>query len=100
MGHLGKSVFSFGFKRMGFFAAGFVLGGMVAASAAEGGAGRKTAVSLVNKGLKLKDSVTYSLSAMKENVVDIVAEAKAMDEVSSDTQEVETCVVVPEESGC
>ena len=102
-GHFGRSVGFFGLRRLGFFAAGFVLGGIVASAASDNASGRKVAVGLVNKGLKLKDSVTYSLSSMKDNVIDIVAEAKAMDEVCADTAEtkdVEVCAVVPEESNC
>ena len=33
----------------------------------------------MNKGIKLKETVAYSLESMKENVDDIIAEAKEMD---------------------
>lgn len=68
-----------GMKKAALIAAGFALGGAVCA-AASGGRGRRACVSLVNKAIKLKETVGYSLESMKESVDDIVAEAKAMDE--------------------
>ncbi|MDL2264249.1 DUF6110 family protein [Synergistaceae bacterium OttesenSCG-928-I11] len=68
-----------GMKRAALIAAGFVLGG-AAFAAINSGKARKGCVSLVNKAIKLKESVAYSLESMKENVDDIVAEAKAMDD--------------------
>ena len=68
-----------GMKRAALIAAGFVLGGATYA-AVSSGAGRRACVSLVNKAIKLKETVAYSLESMKEGMDDIVAEAKAMDE--------------------
>lgn len=67
-----------GKQRALFLAAGFVLGG-AACALATSGTGRKICVSLVNKGIKLKETVAYSLESMKENLDDIIAEAKEMD---------------------
>ena len=69
-----------GMKRAALIAAGFVLGGATYV-AVSSGAGRRACVSLVNKAIKLKETVAYSLESMKEGVDDIVAEAKAMDDV-------------------
>ena len=68
-----------GMKRVALIAAGFVLGGATYA-AVSSGAGRRACVSLVNKAIKLKETVAYSLESMKEGMDDIVAEAKALDD--------------------
>lgn len=68
----------FGMKRIGILAAGFVLGG-AAYAALSSETGRRVCISLVNKGIKLKETVAYSLESMRENVDDIIAEAKEMD---------------------
>ena len=67
-----------GKERAFLIAAGFFLGGATYA-ALRSGAARKTAVGLVNKGIKLKEGVACSVEAMKENFSDIVAEAKEME---------------------
>ena len=69
---------SMGMKRAAIFAAGIVVGG-AACAAVRSGAARKACISLVNKAIKLKEIVAYSLESAKENMDDIVAEAKAMD---------------------
>jgi hypothetical protein len=71
-----------GIKNAALVAAGFVLGG-VAFAAVNSGSARKGCVSLVNKAIKLKEGVAYSLESMKEGVDDIVADAKAMDDEST-----------------
>lgn len=75
-------ILGIGMKRAALIAAGFVLGGATVA-AVHSGCGRKACVSLVNKALKLKGTVAYSLESMKENFDDIVAEAKTMDDEES-----------------
>ena len=89
------NLFSFGFKRLGFFAAGFLLSKALSASSEQGSPERRTAINLVSKGLKLKDSMVYSLSAVRENVEDIVAEARALEETSAGTECTEVCTAVP-----
>ncbi|MDR3355511.1 MAG: hypothetical protein LBO21_10760 [Synergistaceae bacterium] len=66
---------NFDTKKAAILAAGFFLGG-AAYAALTSGCGRRACVSLVSKGIKLKNSVAYSLSLAKEGVDDIIAEAK------------------------
>ncbi|MDR1481274.1 MAG: hypothetical protein LBI74_01465 [Synergistaceae bacterium] len=68
---------NFDAKKAAILAAGFFLGG-TAYAAITSGTGRRACVSLVSKGLKLKNSVACSLALAKEGVDDIIAEAKDM----------------------
>ncbi|MDR1021609.1 MAG: hypothetical protein LBL73_12675 [Synergistaceae bacterium] len=76
-------------KKAGLYAGIFALGG-AAFAAASSGLGRRAAVSVVRKGLKLKESVAYTVGSAKEGFEDIVAEAKAGDEAA--------CCCIPEET--
>jgi hypothetical protein len=62
-------------KKAAILAASFFLGGAEYA-AVTSGAGRRSCVSLVGKGIKLKNRVAYSLATAKEGIDDIIAEAK------------------------
>lgn len=76
-------------KRVGLYAGIFALGGATFA-AASSGLGRRAAVSVVRKGLKLKECVAYTVGTAKEGIEDIVAEAKAGDEA--------VCCCIPEDT--
>jgi hypothetical protein len=78
-------------KKAGLYAGIFALGG-AAFAAASSGLGRRACVSVVRKGIKLKDCVAYSIDSAKEGFEDIVAEAKAEGEAG-------TCCCIPEEAG-
>jgi hypothetical protein len=62
-------------RNIGLFAVTFALGG-AAYAAVTSGSGRRSAVALVSKGIKLKDCVASSLESAKESLEDIVAEAR------------------------
>jgi predicted Fe-Mo cluster-binding NifX family protein len=64
-------------KKAAILAASFFLGG-AAYAAITSGVGRRACVSLVSKGIKLKNGVACSLAVAKENVDDIIAEAKEL----------------------
>ena len=66
---------NFDAKKAAILAGSFFLGG-AAYAALTSGCGRRACVSLVSKGIKLKNSVAYSLAVAKEGVDDIIAEAK------------------------
>lgn len=76
-------------KRAGLYAGIFALGG-AAYAAASSGLGRRAAVSVVRKGIKLKECVAYSVGSAKEGFEDIVAEAKAGEGAA--------CCCIPEEN--
>jgi hypothetical protein len=76
-------------KKAGLYAGIFALGG-AAFAVASSGLGRKASVSIVRKGLKLKECVAYAVGSAKEGFEDIVAEAKADGE--------SCCCCVPEET--
>ncbi|MDR3331707.1 MAG: hypothetical protein LBT08_03680 [Synergistaceae bacterium] len=68
-------------KKAAILAATFFLGG-AAYAAVTSSVGRRVCVSLVGKGLKLKDGVACSLVTAKENIDDIVAEARQQNDGS------------------
>ncbi|MDR1515455.1 MAG: hypothetical protein LBS45_07165 [Synergistaceae bacterium] len=76
-------------KKAGLYAGIFALGG-AAFAVASSGLGRRACVSLVRKGIKLKECAAYTVGAAKEGIEDIVAEAHAEDEGC--------CCCVPEET--
>ena len=67
------------YEKACFFLAGAVVGIGVAA-AVQKGLFRKACVGLVAKGMELKDSASVAMERAKENVEDVVAEAKHLNQ--------------------